>query len=65
MKKVLFYIAFYLIGFIWMGCGIMALGFVGAADGGAPMLPNYIKAVLLGCVSFGCLVVLQNMMWEM
>ena len=61
MKK----IVFYFISIVWMLTGIMALGFVGAVDCGAPMLPNYIKAVLLGCVSFGCLVVLQNMMWEM
>ena len=48
-----------------MFTGIAAIGFVGAVEWGAPALPSYIKAVLLGCVSFGCLVVLQNMMWEM
>ena len=60
MKK----IVFYSIGVVWMITGLLSVGFVGAVDTGAPMLSSYIKAILFGCISFGCLVILQNMMWE-
>ena len=62
MKKVLFYIAFYLIGFIWMGCGIMAFGFLAASEAfDAPVTESYIKAAAWSAMYFALLGVLCGM----
>lgn len=62
MRKVLYYIAFYLIGFIWMGCGIMAFGFAAApAAFDAPVTESYIKAAAWSAMYFALLGVLCRM----
>ena len=59
MKKILYYMAFYIIGTVWMCTGIMAFCFAAApAAFDAPVTESYIKAAAWGAMYFALLGVL-------
>ena len=59
MKKIWYYIAFYLIGVMWMCTGILAFAFAAAPEMlDAPQAVSYIKSAVWGAISFALLGVL-------
>ena len=59
MKKVLYYMAYYLVGLAWMCTGILAIGYMAAPEMfDAPQAVSYIKSAAWGAISFALLGVL-------